>query len=71
MDIAIQWGALYYFRKEINANPFIIIIAIFLDAIVLVMFLWVKYQADPLVIWASVTGLILIFLGEKIFLKLR
>jgi len=71
MDIAIQWGVLYYIRKEINANSFIIIAAIFLDAIVLAMFLWVKYLSDPLVIWASVIGLILIFLGEKFFLKLR
>lgn len=70
MDIAIQWGVFYYLRKEINANSFFLITAIFLDVIVLAMFLWVKYQSDPLVIWVSVTGLILIFLGERFFLKL-
>ena len=70
MDIAIQWGVLYYFRKEINASSFIIIAAILLDVIVLAMFLWVKYQSDPLVIWVSAIGLIVIFLGERFFLKL-
>ncbi len=69
MDVAIQWGVFYYLRKEINANSFFLITAIFLDVIVLAMFLWVKYQSDSLVIWASITGLVLIFFGERVFIK--
>ena len=69
MDIAIHWGVFKHLRKEINANPAILITAIILDVIVLGAFLWVKAQSDMLVIWASIIGLILIIGGERIFLK--
>ena len=68
MDIAIHWGVFYYVRRDINANAFILLTALILDFVVLVMFIWVKFQSDPLVIWVSAIGLILIFVGEKIFL---
>jgi amino acid transporter len=41
MDIAIHWGVLRYLRKEIGANPIVLISAIVLDAIVLGAFITV------------------------------
>lgn len=69
MDIAIHWGVLVKLRKEVDANPIIVLIAITLDAIILSVFLWIKWQMDPFVIWASLIGLTLIVIGELIFLR--
>ena len=69
MDIAIHWGVLRHLRKEVNANAAILLTAIVLDVVVLGAFLQVKAQSDMLVIWASLIGIIVIFAGERIFLK--
>lgn len=69
MDIAIHWGVLRYLRKEIEASAIILVVAIVLDVIVLGALLWVKAQSDMLVIWASVVGLIVIFVGERLFIR--
>jgi amino acid transporter len=68
MDIAIHWGVLRHLRKDIEANATILITAIVLDIIILAAFVWVKAQSDMLVLWASLTGLIIIFAGERLFL---
>lgn len=68
MDIAIHWGVLRHLRKEVKANAAILITAIVLDVIVLGAFLWVKAESDILVIWVSLIGLVLIFVGERIFI---
>lgn len=69
MDIAIHWGVLRHLRKEIDANPLILVTAIVLDTVVLAAFLLVKGQSDPLVLYVSLAGLIVIFAGEKLFLQ--
>ncbi|HBD7128294.1 TPA: APC family permease [Legionella pneumophila] len=69
MDMAIHWGTFCYVRHDIKANPIILISALLLDLIVLIMFVLVKLQSDPLVIWVSLVGLFIIFIGEKLFLK--
>jgi amino acid transporter len=69
MDIAIHWGILRHVRKEIGANPIILIAAIGFDVIVLGAFIWVKIQSDVLVIYASIVGLVLIAAGEYWFLN--
>lgn len=69
MDIAIHWGVFRYLRKEIEANGAILITAIILDVIVLAAFIWVKIQQDMLVIWASLIGLVIIFAGERFFIR--
>jgi amino acid transporter len=71
MDIGIHWGVLRHLRKDVDANPAILISAIVLDLVVLGAFVWVKIQSDMLVIWASLIGLTLVFVGEKFFLKLH
>lgn len=69
MDIAIHWGVLRHLRKEVNANRAILLSAITLDVIVLAAFLWIKWNSDPLVIWASIIGIVLISAGEVVFLR--
>ncbi|NLP58964.1 APC family permease [Lutibacter sp. B1] len=71
MDIGIQWGVLKNLKAEINANPFIIITAIVLDLIVLGAFLWVKATTDIFIIWVSIISIVLIFIGEKKFIKFK
>jgi len=69
MDIIVHWGVLRHLREEVEAKAWILITAIVLDVIVLGAFLWVKFQSDMLVIWASAIGLVLVFLGERLFLR--
>ena len=71
MDIAIHWGVLRYLRKDVPANATILIIAIVLDVVVLTAFLMIKADSDPLVLYASAIGLLLIFGGEWLFLRWR
>lgn len=69
MDIAVHWGVFRYLRKEINANAVILITAIIFDIAVLGAFLIVKAKTDIMIIYASLIGMIIIFLGERFFLK--
>jgi len=71
MDIAVHWGVFYYLRKEINANSIILILAIITDVIVLGAFLIVKASSDILVIYAAAIGMLIIFVGERYFLRLQ
>ena len=69
MDIGIHWGVLKNMRKEINARTSILYTAILLDCIVLAAFLWIKASSDLLVVIVAAILMVLIFLGEKWFLK--
>lgn len=71
MDMCIHWGVYRHLAKDVGAKPWILLTALVLDAIVLAAFIWVKVQTDILVVWASVIGLVLVFGGEKWFLKLH
>jgi len=71
MDIAVHWGILRYNRQEIRANAAILVTAIVLDTVVLVALLAIKLQSDRLVIYAAIAGLLLVFVGERFFLKSR
>ncbi len=69
MDIAMHWGVYRKLREEIGANGIVLITAIVLDVIVLGALIYVKGIADPVLLIVAACGLILIFLGEKWFLK--
>jgi len=69
MDIAVHWGVLRYLRKEIMANAVILITAITFDVVVLGVFLMVKASTDMMVIYAALVGILVIFIGERIFLR--
>jgi amino acid transporter len=71
MDIAVQWGVFRYIRREIKANPFILIAAIVLEVVVLAALLVIKASTDQVVIYAAIAGIILIFAGERLFLRSR
>ncbi|NJN25902.1 MAG: APC family permease [Cyclobacteriaceae bacterium] len=69
MDMVIHWGVFKHLKKEVKANPLILITAIVLDAIVLLAFLWIKFQSDSFVVYISVAGMLLVFGLEYLFLK--
>ncbi|PLX88932.1 MAG: amino acid permease [Desulfuromonas sp.] len=69
MDIAVHWGVLRHLREEIDANAAILVTAILLDVVVLAAFLLVKAQTDMLILYAAAAGLVIIFLGEQLFLR--
>ncbi len=69
MDIAIHWGVLRHLREKIQANPVVLTTAILLDLVVLVAFLLVKAQTDIFVLWASIVGLVLLVIAERLFLR--
>ena len=69
MDIAVHWGVLRHLREEIKANLYILIAAIFFDVVVLVAFIIVKANSDMFVIYASAIGMLLVVVGEKLFLQ--
>ncbi len=71
MDIILQWGVLKNLRKQVKSNSVIVITAISLDLIVLGAFIWIKASTDLFVVVLSVSMMILIFVGEKFFLKLN
>lgn len=69
MDMCIHWGVFRHLREDVGAKAWILITAFFLDAVVLTAFVWVKVQSDPTVLWISLVGLLLVFVGERLFLK--
>jgi hypothetical protein len=69
MDIIVHWVVLRHLREEVEAKAWILVTAIVLDVIVLGAFLRVKWQTDMLVIWVSAVGLLVVFLGERWFLR--
>ncbi|MBO6534127.1 APC family permease [Muricauda oceani] len=69
MDIGIHWGVFKNLRKDVKANPAVLITAIILDVVVLGAFLWIKVSSDVLVVLVAVLLMVLIFFGEKWFLK--
>ncbi len=71
MDILIHWGVWRHLRREIDAKAWVLIAAIVLDLVVLAAFVVVKAQTDMLVIWAALLGLMVIFAGERYFIRAR
>ena len=69
MDIAIHWGLFKHLKKEVKFNPIIPIIAILMDVIVLVAFIYLKYVNDSFVLIVAAIGIALIFLSQYIFMK--
>ncbi|GLI99516.1 APC family permease [Sphingobium sp. BS19] len=71
MDIIVHWGVLRHVRKEVQANPIILVSAIVLDLVVLGAFLWVKGQADLAILWIAFGGIGAVFAFEHFFLRKR
>ena len=71
MDMSVHWGVLRYLRKQINARAAVLLVALALDALVLVGFLWSKGRSDPLILAYAGGGLLLVFGGEWLYLSRR
>ena len=71
MDMAVHWGIFRKLRQEIGAHPAVLIAAIALDIIVLGALLVIKANTDIIVIYAAIIGMALIFIGERLFLRLK
>jgi len=69
MDIGIHWGVFRHLRNEVDANASVLVIAILLDVIVLVGFLWVKATTDPLVLIVALVVMAAILIAERLFLS--
>ncbi len=69
MDLILQYGILKKIKKEIGAKAPIVIASIILDLIVLAAFIWYKLKVDPFIIIISFVSIVLIFVGEKVFLE--
>lgn len=69
MDIGIHWGVLRYLRKDVGANPLILVTAIVLDIVVLGAFLAIKAETDILIIVVALIALALVFVGEWLFIR--
>lgn len=69
MDMVIHWGVFKHLRKKVNANPVIVMTALIFDGVVLAAFLWVKINSDLLIVALSILFIVLIFIGERIFLR--
>ena len=71
MDIAIHWGILRHLRVEVGASAVILVTAIVMDVVVLGALIAIKASSDMTVIYAAAIGLVLIFAGERLFLRAR
>jgi amino acid transporter len=69
MDIIFHWGVFRKLHKKINANPYIVLFAIFFDTVVLLAFIWIKVSTDLLLIGVAIVSILLIFIVEKFFLR--
>ncbi|WP_028784588.1 APC family permease [Thalassobacillus devorans] len=69
MDMIVHWGVFKHLRNKVQANNGIVLTAIILDAIVLVAFIWVKIVHDWLIVAVSLLFIIVIFIGEHVFLQ--
>lgn len=69
MDIAIHWGVLRYLREDIGANAWVPTVAIGLDLLALGGFVWVKLASDPFVIGVAIAAMVVIAVGEWLFLS--
>lgn len=69
MDIVVHWGVLRHLRHEVGASAVVLITAIVLDVLVLGALLIIKVGSDMPVIYAALVGAVVIFGGEKLFLR--
>lgn len=71
MDMIIHWGLLTKLKGKVVANPFIISMALILDGVVLIAFLWVKVKTDILIVIVTLIVMIVTYFGERWFLRTR
>jgi amino acid transporter len=71
MDLGIHWGLLRKLKREVDFKPLIVWVAILVDGIVLAGFVWIKARTDLLLVVVSIAFMLIILLGEKLFLATK
>src|SRR5699024_5106404 len=71
MDMIVHLGVFKRLRGKGKANPANFMTAFMLEVIVLTAFVWVKLMNDWLIVAVSIVFIIVIFIGEYVFLKNR
>tara|TARA_R110002050_G_scaffold85091_3_gene181606 strand:+ start:5721 stop:7046 length:1326 start_codon:yes stop_codon:yes gene_type:complete len=69
MDMAVHWGLYRFLRKDISFNPVVPILALLFDTVILIAFIVLKFKSDPLVLIVSFTGILMVILAERLFMK--
>lgn len=69
MDVIIHVGVLKHLRKDVHAQPVVLIIAILLDITILAGLLYSKLSTDPIIVYVSLGGMVLTFSFEWFYLK--
>jgi|TARA_Y100001933_G_C18982317_1_gene557141 FlaA1/EpsC-like NDP-sugar epimerase len=69
MDIAVKREVFRHLRQELEAKAPILLAAIILDVVVLTTFLVVKARSDILVVIVALLAMLLVFAGERLFLR--
>jgi len=59
---------LRHLRDRVEHRRAIVVGAIVLDVLVLGAFVWVKASVDPLGLWVAAAGIVLVVLGERLFM---
>jgi len=68
MDIAIHYGLVRHLRDEVEFSPWIPVVAIGLDAVILSAFVLLKFRQDPLVVIVALVGFIAILVAQRLFM---
>lgn len=69
MDIIIHWGVFRHLRREVGANPAILLTAIGLDAMVLAAFISSKLVSNSEIVWIALVGVTAIFALEWLWIR--
>jgi amino acid transporter len=69
MDMAVHVGVLRHFKQDEQTRHWVPVVAIILDVAILGAFVWLKVTSDPLVLWVAAAGMLIIFAGERFFLR--
>ncbi|SFN88861.1 amino acid/polyamine/organocation transporter, APC superfamily [Cohaesibacter marisflavi] len=68
MDMIIHWGVFRYRREKTGAKPAILISALVADAVVLIAFIAMKLQSDPIIVATGIGSAVLLMGLERIYL---
>jgi amino acid transporter len=71
MDMAIQWGVLRHLREDVGAKAWILVSALLMDGVVLLVFIGMKWRADPMIITLAGLSIAFVFVFERLFLARR
>lgn len=71
MDVAIHYGTLRHLRDRVPVRRWVLVTAMILDVLILGASVWVKASTDVVGLAASGAGIVIIVLGERVFMRSR